>query len=117
MGSLSYTTRGVLEFIRIDRIDWHGMPEYRKYPIKSYDADWAVMWFIHDMPFRDSDGCDHYPTTLLVTSPILNVRHEFTKDEVLEIWDKSVFERRTCLHQILDVVCPEWHANRNCIPD
>lgn len=117
MGNLSYTTRGVLEFTRIDRIDWHSTPEYIKYPIKTDDADWAVMWFIHDGPFHDCDGCDHYPTKLLVTSSILNVHHEFTKSEVLKIWDTYVFEGILCLHQILNVICPEWRANHNCIPD
>ncbi len=117
MSCLSYTTRGVLEFTRIDRIEGYNMPEYRKYPIKTDDADWATMWFIHDTPIRDCDGCDHYPIKLLVTSKIIDVKHEFTRDEMLKIWDSYVYNGRLCIHQILDAVCPDWKKHHNCIPD
>lgn len=105
--SLSITSRGVFEYVRIDRIDWNGMPKYKKYHIKTDDADWAVMWFTHDKPFHDCDGCDHYPEKLLVTSTLLNISHTFTRDEVQKIFDKYVFENIPILQQIISNIFDE----------
>lgn len=99
--ALSITSRGVFKYIRIDRIDWHGIRKYEKYPCKTDDADWAAMWFIHEKPFHDSDGCDHYPEKLLVVSELLNISHTFTRDEMQKMFDKYTFEGILILHQII----------------
>lgn len=98
---LSITSRGVFKYIRIDHIDWHGTKEYEKYPSETDDADWAAMWFIHEKPFHDSDGCDHYPEKLLVMSELLNISHTFTRDEMQKMFDKYTFEGILILHQII----------------
>lgn len=105
--ALSVTSRGIFEYVRIDRVDWHNTPQYEKYPVKTDDADWAAMWFIHDKPFHDCDGCDHYPEKLLVKSNLLNVSHEFTGEEMRQMFDNYVFEGRLVLHQIIDKLFSE----------
>lgn len=107
---LSITSRGVLKFQRIDRIEAPFVYEEEYYhPIVTDDADCAVMWFDRKSPFRDSDGTNHYPEKLRVYSDILkDVELILTKEEVLDIWNLYVFNNILPLHEILRRIDPEF---------
>ena len=107
---LSVTSRGVLKFQRIDRIEAPFVYEEGYYhPIITDDANWAVIWFDRKLPFRDPDGTNHYPEKLRVYSDILkNVELILTKEEVLDIWNLYVFNGVLPLHEILRRIDPEF---------
>lgn len=108
--SLSVTSRGVLKFQRIDKIkDSFNYNTNYFHPVITDDADWAIMWFVHNKPFLESDGREHWPINLIVYSDILDVHIKIEREEVRKIWDKYVFENILCLHSILSLIDPEWN--------